>query len=61
MKSTSQYLKKLLEARKRIDREDQHHVQRAKDFDSDSYTREPEEMPDWAKAIRAAGNDVRSV
>lgn len=61
MKSTTKYLKTLLEARKQEDRVKQFSQRRIENIDFDNYAPEPEEMPDWAKAIRMHNNNIRSV
>ncbi|RPH96561.1 hypothetical protein EHM69_00990 [candidate division KSB1 bacterium] len=61
MKATTEYLKRLLEENRRINREAQFRLQQIKDYDFDTYVFEPPDMPDWAKALRAHNNNVRTV
>jgi len=61
MKATAQYLKCLLDQNRRINREDQHQLRRFQDLDLDAYKSEPEDMPDWAKALRMHNNNIRTV
>jgi hypothetical protein len=36
-------------------------LQRWQDLDLDAYKHEPQDMPDWAKAIRMHNNNIRTV
>jgi hypothetical protein len=60
-KSTATYMKKLLESQKREQRLEARDTRLKQDFDIEQRYSEPKHMPAWARAIRAADNDIRSV
>jgi hypothetical protein len=61
MKSTTEYIKRLLEQNMRMKLENELRLQRWQDLDLDAYKGEPQDMPDWAKAIRMHNNNIRTV
>lgn len=54
-------MKHLLDQNRRTRLESEHKLRRQQDLDLDNYKDEPEEMPDWAKALREHNNNIRSV
>ena len=61
MKATTEYIKRLLDQNRRMKLENQLHQRRSQDLDLDAYKGEPQEMPDWARALRAHNNNIRSL
>jgi len=61
MKATTEYIKRLLEQNRRMKLENQLHQRCSQDLDLDAYKGEPQDMPDWAKAIRMHNNNIRTV
>jgi len=61
MKATTEYIKRLLEQNRRMKLENQLHQRRLQDLDLEAYKGEPQDMPDWARALRAHNNNIRSL
>ncbi|MCL4306532.1 hypothetical protein KJZ99_11505 [bacterium] len=61
MKSTTKYFKRLLDQNRRMKLENELRQRRLQDLDIDNYKGDPEEMPDWAKALGEHNNNIRSV
>ena len=56
--ATTKYIKLLLDQNRRMELENQLQQQRIQDFDLDVYKGEPQDLPDWAKALREQNNNT---